>query len=266
MDSWSQSVHWSSLETSHKKEFDRLSEEFMAVKSHLQISLCKEADLQNNLNQLQDKEAELQNNLNQLQDVRIPALKSELELMQMELEAKGAETTSTKMQVSMLQDTIAELRGFLNDPDLKDDLNSNNTTMVETLQKEMEMERKSVLRLQLEAQHKDAEISQLSSQIAAMEHIVARSQKSIENLESQLSSDIQVHPLSDNGILHHACKDCRLCFYVTACVAVQCSNIFTYMLVFVFNYYVLAVCAAGEGACGADVLRIAEKVDGPVPR
>lgn len=198
MDSWSQSVHWSSLETSHKKEFDRLSEEFMAVKSHLQISLCKEADLQNNLNQLQDKEAELQNNLNQLQDVRIPALKSELELMQMELEAKGAETTSTKMQVSMLQDTIAELRGFLNDPDLKDDLNSNNTTMVETLQKEMEMERKSVLRLQLEAQHKDAEISQLSSQIAAMEHIVARSQKSIENLESQLSSDIQVHPLSGN--------------------------------------------------------------------
>jgi chromosome segregation ATPase len=198
MDSWSQSVHWSSLETSHKKEFDRLSEEFMAVKSHLQISLCKEADLQNNLNQLQDKEAYLQNNLNQLQDVLIPALKSELELMQMELEAKGAETASTKMQVSMLQDTIAELRGFLNDPDLKDDLNSNNTTMVETLQKEMEMERKSVLRLQLEAQHKDAEISQLSSQIAAMEHIVARSQKSIENLESQLSSDIQVHPLSGN--------------------------------------------------------------------
>lgn len=109
--------------------------------------------------------------LDQLHDVRIPALESEnrkmsetLELVQMELEAKQAEALSTKTQVSMLQDTIAEMRGFLNDPGLQLQSNADLSDGVQeaAVCKELEAERRNTGRLQGEIMHKESEISQLT--------------------------------------------------------------------------------------------------------
>ena len=187
-EAWSRFVLLSSVETSYQQVVARLSEELSVVKGDLDIALSKEADSQEELNKLCK--------------IQIPALQSEnreisekFQLLQMELDAKQAEALSTKTQVSMLQDSINEMRGFLNDPDLHSNTVASDGVMVATIQKELEAERSSAARLKSELQHKDAEILQLSSQITQMEHQIARSQKSIEGLESQMSTDIQVRSL-----------------------------------------------------------------------
>ena len=185
---WSRFVLLSSIETSNQQIVARLSEELHVVQGDLDIALSKEADSQEELNNLRQ--------------VQIPALESEnrglsekFQLLQMELDAKEAEALSTKTQVSMLQDSINEMRGFLNDPDLHSNSVADDGVMVATVQKELEAERSSVTRLKSELQYKDAEILQLSSQITQMEHQIARSHKSFEGLESQMSTDIQVRSL-----------------------------------------------------------------------
>jgi len=187
-EAWSRCVLLSSVESSNQQVVARLSEELHVVKGDLDIALGKEADSQEELNQLRK--------------VQVPALEFEnrglsekAELLQMELEAKEAEALSSKTQVTMLQDTINEMRGFLNDPDLHGEAAASEGVMVATVQKELQAEKSSSSRLKSELQHKDAEILQLTSQIAHMDQQIARSQKSIESLESQMSADIQVHSL-----------------------------------------------------------------------
>lgn len=91
LDAWSHYVYLECLQTSNKKECQRLSAEVMLARSELEVALSKEADSEEQLHQLHQ--------------VRIPALVSEnmavtekLELVQMELEAKQAEALSTKTQ------------------------------------------------------------------------------------------------------------------------------------------------------------------------
>jgi predicted nucleic acid-binding Zn-ribbon protein len=184
LNAWSHLTDLSRMETSNQKEIDRLSCELKETKNDLEVASSRDMDAQEQLNQLHD--------------VRIPALESEnmrmsetLELAQMELEAKKAEALSTKTQVTMLQDTIAEMRGFLNDPDLNLQSNADEKSAA-SIRKELEAERRNAARLHCESLHKDAEISQLTSQVAAMEQKVARAQKSIDSLETQTSLDIQV--------------------------------------------------------------------------
>jgi predicted nucleic acid-binding Zn-ribbon protein len=179
-----QSVHASASEALHKAEVERLATELAVTKNDLCSAVRSEADTQQQLDQLHQ--------------VRIPALESEnmsisekLELIQMELEAKESEALSTKTQVSMLHETIAEMRGFLNDPELMNASGVGSNELA-SIKKDLEAERTTLARLQAEVQHKDAEISQLSTQIMTMEQQVTRAQKAVETIESQTSADIQV--------------------------------------------------------------------------
>ena len=186
-DAWSYRTSASRVEITNQRESDRLHLELEVVKNELELVMRRETDSREQLDQLHD--------------VRIPALESEnrkmsetLELVQMELEAKKAEAVSTKTQVSMLQDTIAEMRGFLNDPGLQLQCNADLSDGVKAAAvcKELEAERRNTGRLQSEIMHKESEISQLTSQVSAMEQKVTRAQKLIESLEAQTSTDIQV--------------------------------------------------------------------------
>ena len=184
-DTWSQSILVLSLQTTGKKEVEQLSEELRVVKGALDLALSTESDSQEQLSQLHD--------------VRIPALESDntrllqkLDLVQMELEAKEAEALSTKTQVSMLQDTLAEMRGFLNDPDLKNNTINVDSDSIAKMENHLEAQKRDSARLQSELQNKNVEIVQLTSQIDLMEQKIIRSQKSLESFESQMSSDTQV--------------------------------------------------------------------------
>jgi hypothetical protein len=56
-------------------------------------------------------------------------------------------TRESTHRVSMLQETIAEMREFLNDPDLKTETRDTDASMLASAHKDLETEKRSVVRL-----------------------------------------------------------------------------------------------------------------------
>ena len=183
LDCWQQSAHMSALHARNTEEALRLAGEAADLKKALDEALAKAADAQQHLTGLLEQ--------------RIPSLEADkarmserLDLVHMELEAKESEALATKTQVSMLHDTIDEMRGFLNDPELKS-VPSEDTQLLAKTKLELEHVRAEYGSLQADVQHKDAEIAHLTEQIALTQQQVTRAQQAMSAIEAQTSGDIQ---------------------------------------------------------------------------
>lgn len=147
--------------------------------------------IQQCVDQAETRALDLVSELRETQRVKLPEMErelvqvsQELELLQVQFEVKETEINSARTQISVLNDTIVEMRTRM-------EKMQEHETSVGALQREMRSGQREHDQLRTELQSKEKELLALNSRLTDAHDKLAEAQHTAEVLEQQTKSDVE---------------------------------------------------------------------------